>query len=37
MNPELANTKRMVVKVGSALLADEEKGAIRTPWLGNWA
>lgn len=34
MNPELANARRMVVKVGSALLADEEKGAIRTPWLG---
>ncbi len=34
MNRELASAKRMVVKVGSALLADEAKGTIRTPWLG---
>ena len=33
MNRELGSAKRMVVKVGSALLADEVKGAIRTPWL----
>jgi glutamate 5-kinase len=29
----LDGAKRVVIKVGSALLADEEKGAIRTPWL----
>ncbi len=33
MNRELSRAKRMVVKVGSALLADEAKGAIHTPWL----
>ncbi|MEE9290275.1 MAG: glutamate 5-kinase, partial [Alphaproteobacteria bacterium] len=33
VNRELGSAKRMVVKVGSALLADEVKGAIRTPWL----
>jgi glutamate 5-kinase len=30
----LDDAKRVVIKVGSALLADEDKGAIRTPWLG---
>jgi glutamate 5-kinase len=34
MNIGLADIKRMVIKVGSALLANESKGAIRTPWLG---
>ncbi len=33
MNRQLSGAKRMVVKIGSALLADEAKGAIRTPWL----
>ncbi|MBT4007362.1 MAG: glutamate 5-kinase [Rhodospirillales bacterium] len=33
MSQKLIGAKRMVVKVGSALLADEAKGAIRTQWL----
>ncbi len=34
MTPRIANARRIVVKAGSALLADEERGAIRTRWLG---
>ncbi len=30
----LATAKRLVVKIGSELLADEAKGAIRHDWLG---
>ncbi|HEY4136605.1 MAG TPA: glutamate 5-kinase [Alphaproteobacteria bacterium] len=33
----LADGKRIVVKVGSALMADEEKGAVRAAWLANLA
>jgi len=33
VNHRLDDARRVVVKVGSALLADEEKGAIRSPWL----
>jgi glutamate 5-kinase len=34
MTPALGQSRRMVIKIGSALLADETKGAIRTRWLG---
>ncbi len=34
MTQSLAASRRLVVKVGSALLADERKGAVRTRWLG---
>ncbi len=33
MTKDFADSKRMVVKVGSALLADEQTGAIHTDWL----
>jgi glutamate 5-kinase len=29
----LSNAKRLVIKVGSALLADDKTGAVRSPWL----
>ncbi len=31
--PALETAKRLVVKVGSALLVDEEKGDVRRAWL----
>ena len=34
MRPSVASARRLVVKVGSALLADERRGAVRTRWLG---
>jgi len=34
---KLADGKRIVVKVGSALMADESKGAVRAAWLANLA
>lgn len=33
MNPKLESFKRIVVKVGSSLLIDSEKGAIKQDWL----
>jgi glutamate 5-kinase len=33
MTSKLAKTKRLVVKVGSALLVDAETGSIKAPWL----
>lgn len=33
MTPKLAGAKRLVVKIGSALLADPERGAIHRAWL----
>lgn len=34
MKPGLAGARRIVIKAGSALLADESRAAIRTRWLG---
>ena len=34
MTQSIAASKRLVVKIGSALLADECKGQVRTRWLG---
>ncbi len=31
--PDLAASKRLVIKIGSALLVDRDSGALRTPWL----
>lgn len=36
MNP-LVDAKRIVVKIGSALLVDDETGSIRSPWLAGLA
>jgi glutamate 5-kinase len=35
--PALAEAKRLVVKIGSALLVDEETGAVRSAWLDSLA
>jgi hypothetical protein len=34
---KLGDGKRIVIKVGSALMADESKGAVRADWLANLA
>ena len=34
MTRPLSSARRLVVKVGSALLTDESKGRVRTRWLG---
>ncbi|MFI4989104.1 MAG: glutamate 5-kinase, partial [Alphaproteobacteria bacterium] len=35
--PPLADAKRLVVKIGSALLVDEETGELRRAWLDSLA
>ncbi len=35
--PELADAKRLVVKIGSALLVDEETGELKSAWLDSLA
>ena len=37
MQPSLANATRAVVKIGSALLADPETGALNEAWLDGLA
>ena len=33
MNQDLSRARRLVVKIGSALLVDQESGAVRRDWL----
>ena len=33
MNEDLSRARRLVVKIGSALLVDQESGAVRRDWL----
>ena len=36
-HPRLKDAKRAVIKIGSALLVDEESGALRRAWLDSLA
>ena len=37
MRPEWTHAKRLVIKIGSSLLADADMGALKLDWLGSLA